>query len=306
MFSRLKKYLVILFGISSVEANGIVIIYIILAIITTGTLMWSGFPGSVPGSFRTDSLLLDSIFRILADDQEVVSPPDFSGKTVKRPVLFRFDPNTAAENELEDLGMPAWLAHRIVKYREAGGRFIIKNDLLKIYGMSATFYERLEKYIMLPDSISVPDKASLTGLIEIKNTETQRIELDLNLSDSADFVKIRGIGPKLASRIIKYRLLLGGFVSVDQLNEIYGLSDPALTNLKKSAMIGQSFIPVKININFAGWRDLVGHPYIDRNTANAIIRKRDENGPYRSLEDVKQIKSIHDSIFSRLSPYITF
>jgi len=49
--------------------------------------------------------------------------------------------------------------------------------------------------------------------------------LDINTSDSSALVTLPGIGPVLSMRIIRYRNLLGGFWSVNQLKEIYGLPE---------------------------------------------------------------------------------
>ena len=47
---------------------------------------------------------------------------------------------------------------------------------------------------------------------------------DLNEVDSVWLTSIHGIGPVLSKRLVKYRKLLGGFNSIDQLKEVYGLS----------------------------------------------------------------------------------
>ena len=40
------------------------------------------------------------------------------------------------------------------------------------------------------------------------------------------------IGDILASRIVKYREVLGGYIEVSQLDEVYGLSEDGFENLK--------------------------------------------------------------------------
>lgn len=49
--------------------------------------------------------------------------------------------------------------------------------------------------------------------------------IDVNKADSAGFEKLYGIGPKLASRIVKYREWLGGFTHVEQVKEVYGIAE---------------------------------------------------------------------------------
>jgi competence ComEA-like helix-hairpin-helix protein len=64
-----------------------------------------------------------------------------------------------------------------------------------------------------------------------KKPVTMRI--NLNRADSAELVKLYGIGPVLSKRIIKYRNSLGGkFQSVDQLKNVYGLSEETFNSIK--------------------------------------------------------------------------
>ena len=65
--------------------------------------------------------------------------------------LFHFDPNNAPAKDLLMLGFSQNLATRITRYREKGGKFKTKSDLLKIYGVDSTFYQRLYPFISLPE-----------------------------------------------------------------------------------------------------------------------------------------------------------
>ena len=57
-------------------------------------------------------------------------------------------------------------------------------------------------------------------------------KIELNSADSAALVQLYGIGPVLSRRIIKYRTSLGGrFHSVEQLKNVYGLSEETFQNI---------------------------------------------------------------------------
>ena len=304
MFNQLKKYLQLVFGISSIEANGIVVLFAIFAIIILAPIFIARYNDRNYNSYLADQHLLDSVLCLLKADTLVSdkAPEKESLKiTLNR---FFFDPNIISAHEMDSMGMPGWLAKRIIKYRDAGGKFKVKNDLLKIYGMPAGFYREVEKYIQLPDSVSVIKEVIVTE--NKPGLDLEVTAIDLNEADSAEFTKIRGIGPKLAGRIIRYRSLLGGFTSVDQIEEIYGITDLGRENIIKTGTISESFSPQKININFADWKELVRHPYFDKNIANSIISNRDESGPFSSIDDLKKIKSFNDSIISKIKSYITF
>src|SRR5258706_14664541 len=140
---------------------------------------------------------------------------------------FSFDPNLSTREELADLGFTRSLATRIVNYRLKGGKFFVKRDLMKIYGMDSTLYQRLIPFISLPENIS-KEKTS-------KKFETREkpavAKFDLNQADTSRLVKIYGIGPKLSLRIVSYRDKLGGFIFQSQLQEVYGLDSTVVREL---------------------------------------------------------------------------
>lgn len=61
----------------------------------------------------------------------------------------------------------------------------------------------------------------------------------------------------------------------------------------------------KININTAGLEELVGLSGIGEVKANAIIRYRNENGPFKSIEDIKNVKGIGEATFQKIRDRIT-
>ena len=56
--------------------------------------------------------------------------------------------------------------------------------------------------------------------------------VELNSADTTALKKVPGIGSVFAKRIIKYRELLGGFYSVEQLGEVYGIDEERYKSMK--------------------------------------------------------------------------
>lgn len=61
----------------------------------------------------------------------------------------------------------------------------------------------------------------------------------------------------------------------------------------------------KININKAGMDELVSLPYIGEVKAKAIIEYRNIYGPFKSIDELDNIKGIGPKTIERLRPYIT-
>jgi competence ComEA-like helix-hairpin-helix protein len=146
---------------------------------------------------------------------------------------------------------------------------------------------------------------SLKGFYPIKQKEYEKeiVIVDINIADTMEFSKISGIGFGYARRIIKYRESLGGFVSVEQMKEVYKLPpeviDDHLANFKL-----ESKELSKININIADVATLKRHPYITWNVANSIVQMRNAHGNYKQVTDIQKSDLINDELFLKIAPYL--
>ncbi len=132
----------------------------------------------------------------------------------------------------------------------------------------------------------------------------KNITFEVNTADSADLVSLPGIGPTLASRIIKYREGLGGFITLNQLTEVYGFKEDLLFDLKERLTITPSTNAV-FDLNEVDYKTLSAHPYFKFTLSKAILNYRKQHGKFKSLEELKEIKIINDSIFERIAIYLT-
>jgi competence ComEA-like helix-hairpin-helix protein len=215
--------------------------------------------------------------------------------------LFSFDPNQATSGELNRLGLGTSIAHRIIAYRTKGGKFLVKKDLLKIYGMDSSRYLTLAPYINLPESI-VREKPKQEPAREEKPVLAK---FDLNLADTARLIKIYGIGSKLARRIVTYREKLGGFVTEDQLKEVYGLDSTVVKELRAKSFVVEGFKPRLLNINTATEKELSSHPYVKYKLAKAIVAYRMQHGAFSSVDELKKITIVEDKNIQQMSPYLS-
>lgn len=61
---------------------------------------------------------------------------------------------------------------------------------------------------------------------------------------------------------------------------------------------------VKVNINTAGLEELDTLPGIGESTANKIINYRNENGKFKSIEEIKEVSGIGDSKYEKIKDLI--
>lgn len=135
--------------------------------------------------------------------------------------------------------------------------------------------------------------------------ENGRKLLDINSCDSSSLVELPGIGPVLSVRIIKYRNLIGGYLSPDQLREVYGLSDETFARIRSGLYADTSRIR-KIRINEAGYGELARHPYFQKGEAGAVIRYREEKGRIGSLSELAVNRILSSETLTRIGRYLDF
>lgn len=234
-----------------------------------------------------------------------------SPKKVER---FTFDPNTADSTQLLRLGLQPWQVRNIYKYRAAGGIYRQPIDFAKLYGLTVKQYRELEPYIRissdyLPASTLVKERANYspkttkdTVVIYQRSTKIKATEhIVLNTADSTALTTIPGIGPYYARRIIQYGNRLGGYVSVEQLDEI----DNFPTEAKQYLVINNP-APKKLNINQLSLNELRRHPYINFYMAKAITDYRRLHGTIKSLNELRLIKDFTPEAIKRLTPYVAY
>jgi len=129
--------------------------------------------------------------------------------------------------------------------------------------------------------------------------------LDLNSCDSASLEALPGIGPVLSVRIIKYRNLLGGFASVDQLREVYGLSAETFDMISQR-VFADSLTVRKIRINEADFKALIRHPYFQRTEVSAILRYRELKGVITDLRVMVDNNLISTETAGKIGVYLDF
>ncbi|HOW24713.1 MAG TPA: helix-hairpin-helix domain-containing protein [Bacteroidales bacterium] len=136
-----------------------------------------------------------------------------------------------------------------------------------------------------------------------KSHEEPRI-VDLNTADSLALVRLRGIGPVLAARILKYRESLGGYADLSQLKEIYGMDTIALRTIIPYLSVDVTVIR-KMNLNTATFRELLRHPYLEYEDVKQIVNYRDGHHPVDSLNALYGIEGLRPELVTRILPYLT-
>ncbi len=217
--------------------------------------------------------------------------------------LFYFDPNTASAEEWKRLGLKENTIATIQKYISKGGKFYKPEDIGKIWGLHPDQIERLIPFIQI--------KATTPAYAQNKSFEPKTYEkpariavtVELNDADTSMLIALPGIGSKLSQRILNFRDKLGGFYSIEQVGETFGLPDSTFQKIKPQLKLGANIIR-QININTVTLDELKTHPYLRYAMANAIIQYRNQHGNFAAVADLKKIMIITDEVLVKVSPYL--
>ena len=216
--------------------------------------------------------------------------------------LFVFDPNTVSLQQLIKLGFTEKTAKTFIKYRSKGFVFRNKTDLKKIYGISEDQYASLEPYILINGADHPRQAAQPTQQVQHLPVGRQARIIELNSADSAALVSLNGIGAGYAKRILKYRSILGGYVAVEQLREVYGFTDELYDQVKNQVTVDKSNIK-KISINKDDFKTVNRHPYLSYELTKTIFDWRRKT----SITAVNLKEIINDDIlYARVVPYLSF
>jgi DNA uptake protein ComE-like DNA-binding protein len=203
------------------------------------------------------------------------------------------DPNSASFEKLVEFGFNTFQANNIVNYRNSGGVYKLPEDMLKIYGIDSVLFLKFRDHIKIVESLP--------------GSETEKYVIpfvELNAADTAILKSLPGIGSAYASRIIKYRDLLGGFYSPQQLLEVYNFPEETFENISEY-LSADTLKLEKLRINFFEFPELLRHPYLDKKQVEELINYRQSNGAFKNLDLIESLETFDRESFERVKPYLT-
>lgn len=208
--------------------------------------------------------------------------------------------------------------------RERRSTFILLVIAFLILGLRYTVPERNLEIRDITDSLLFIEKSIDKGNIQqeksksdfrtkydpsgsqgVRTVYQKRPLINLNSCDTSQLISLPGIGPVLSVRIIKYRNLLGGFASVEQLKEVYGLSAETF-ELIRERVFADTTLLTRININSAGYKELARLPYFEKYEVTAILKYKELKGRIESIKDLVDNKLIPADKVPRVRPYLNF
>ncbi|GEM_PF-43859 len=212
-------------------------------------------------------------------------------KSTIAPEPFRID--TVSGRYLQAIGALTGKQARVFnKYRLINDGIRDMEDFRNCHVVNDSVADALEPYILFPE----------------EETADENRRINLNTADSAELRSVIGIGEKTVQAILEYRERLGGFVRVEQLAEVSGVTESNYEKIAQQIYCDSCEIR-KIDINFVAPKELVAHPYINiRNgkTLRKLLHERRLKGGWRTVEELIEDDIMTREEAARLAPYLVF
>ncbi len=289
------------FGFNKQQRNGLLVLALISFILFLVRIIYPYFLS--PGNIVIENLplierKLDSSFE---SSNKYFSNNFSENKNAIN--FFAFDPNTVSFDQLIQLGFKEKTAKTFLKFRDKGFVFKQKKDIQKVYGISDNFYAQLEPYILIENKVTAEQKnTSEKNVVSVPIKDQTKIKVELNSADSLALIELNGVGPSFAKRILKYRSILGGFTSIEQLKEVFGFTDELYEKVKPFVSLDAGSVK-KIDLNKDDFKVINKHPYLSYELTKALFDWRK-----KTVITVTNLKDIinDDTVYNKLLPYLVF
>jgi competence protein ComEA len=293
------------------ERTGIITLLVLIAVVTVLPLFFTSTPPlpdkaeweklqaqlALSGSNQADSFQQATRKQRRKHASVMDEPASLSGTN-----LFEFDPNNLQAAGWKRLGLSDRIVHTIRNYLAKGGHFRKPEDLGRIYGIKKTDVARLLPYVKIESPAAHADQKGQAVKPGYPPKPVIAM-VDINVADTTAWIALPGIGSKLAQRICHFRERLGGFYSIEQVAETYGLPDSTFQLIQPYLQFSAGAVK-KLNINTVDVNELKQHPYIRWQVANAIVQYRQQHGLFQSTADLQKIMLITPEIFQKIAPYV--
>ena len=252
---------------------------------------------------------------------------------VEEVVFKEFDPNKFSYEELREAGLPKEVAVGVVRWRSYGKVYRVKEDLALVSGMTDSLYVLLKPFIVIDPSVAAkpkeyerkeraeysaekpqPEQSQLPKTVSLSKPKPAKEEpsfvnaeplVELNSADTTALISVNGIGSKSAAEIVKYRDLLGGYHTVEQISELKCVTEQNYEKILQQIYCDSCEIR-KIDINFAAPKVIARHPYVSAAALRKIIKQRQLKGGWSRIEEMVEDNILSEDEAKRLAPYLWF
>lgn len=185
----------------------------------------------------------------------------------------------------------------IVSESEVNNKETVSNDVVEVDNKKDDNYNEIniEKYDKKMITVFISGEVNNPGVVTIESEKRLSDAIDVlgGITESADLNKIN-LAMKLKDESHYIIPKLGEYNELHS-NNIFERNTQSSTNIQSNL----------ININNANAAQLDTLPGIGEATANKIINHREENGLFKSIEEIKKVNGIGDKKYEEIKNLIS-
>ena len=224
------------------------------------------------------------------------------------PKIYPFNPNFITDYKGYKLGMSVSEIDRLLAFRKENKYVNSPQEFQAVTKVSDSLLNAISPYFKFPDWVN--NKKKFATYKKYPYTAFAKKEkiviIDINKASQEDLIKIYGIGEAISLRILKFKESLGGFVSMEQMNDVWGLSPEVIENLNSHFKVLTPPNVKKVDINNASIKELSQFPYFNYQLAKQIVTFRSMNGDFKKVDDLTKIKGLSIDKANIIALYLDF
>lgn len=212
-----------------------------------------------------------------------------------------FNPNFITDFKGYQWGMSVVEIDRLLAYRKTNRYVNSAAEFQKVTGVSDSLLGKMAPWFKFPEWVTRKKQYAQTSFQKPK-----RPLIDINQATADDLKAVYGIGDGLSRRILEYKEKLGGFVSMEQMADIWGLSPEVIAELQAHFHISAVPAVRKWAVNDASIKELSQFPYFRYAVAKSIVQHRSMHGRLSSIEDLFKISDFPVEKMKTIALYLEF
>ena len=224
------------------------------------------------------------------------------------PKIYPFNPNFISDYKGYKLGMTVLEIDRLLAFRKQNKYVNSPEEFQAVTKVSDSLLNAISPYFKFPDWVK--NKKEFKEYKKYANAAFAKKEkwvvIDINQATQEDLIKIYGIGEAISLRILKFKENLGGFVSMEQMKDVWGLSPEVIENLNSHFKVSTLPNVKKVDINNASIKELSQFPYFNYQLARQIVTFRSMNGDFKNIDDLTKIKGLSIDKANIIALYLAF
>ena len=222
--------------------------------------------------------------------------------------MYPFNPNFITDFKGYKLGMKLAEIDRLLAYRKTNKYVNSASEFQNVTKISDSLLAVISPFFKFPDWVNNKKGFSKYENSNYKDFSKKEkiVIIDINIATKEELIKIRGIGEAISERILKEKDKFGAFVSMDQMQDIWGLSPEVILELNAHFKISSPTEVKKIDINNLPVKELIKFPYFKYPLAKEIVTYRSMNNGIKNIDDLTKIKGFPVEKIKIIALYLKF